>query len=88
MNTTHHQAVAREALRDIATFDVAHARLTRAQAEAWADGRLSWAILTGHTLNALAEGSQAASREVARMAVAGVDVHAIMAEVAAERTAV
>lgn len=85
MNTTHHQAQAREALRDLARFAAARARIAQAQAQAIAEGRDAWARLAGHTLDAIAAGAEAAGRCVARLAVAGVDVHRIARDVRRER---
>jgi hypothetical protein len=85
MTDTHDEATAREALRDVARLAAARAFIARQRAAAEAEGREAWARLAGHTLDSIGHGAQAAGREVARMAVRGVDVHRIAREVAAER---
>ena len=82
---THSEATARDALHDVARFAATRATIARAQAVALADGRLAWAALAGHTLDSIRLGVTAAGRELAPLALRGVDVHRIAAEVRGER---
>lgn len=85
-NDTHNAATAREALRDLRTFGRARARIARAVAIAESEGRTAWARLARASLDSIGLGAEAASHAVARMAVAGVDVHRLSVEVSAERS--
>ena len=82
---SHHEATAREALRDLTLFSATRARIAREQATARADGRDAWARLAGHTLDSIRLGVTAAGRELATLAARGVDVHRIAREVRGER---